>query len=112
MQAGGVVSAARLKESGGPGSRSAFEGGNQGSPYVAGMTLVCLVLFLFFLSLSVERSKHLWTWPHAVPVFLPQERPLAALARVSLRHTVSSLRAGASLSSQPQPQGTRALGKY
>lgn len=67
VQASGVVPAAHLKESGGPNSRSAFEGGNQVSPYVAGMTLVCLVLFLFFLSLSLERSKHLWTWPPCCP---------------------------------------------
>ena len=60
----GVMSAACLKESGGPGSRSAFEGGNQISPYMAGMALV---LFLFFLSLFLERSKQLWTWPPGCP---------------------------------------------
>lgn len=54
MQAGGVVSAARLKESGGPGSRSAFEGGNRISPYLAGMTR--MPRFVPFLSQFVFRK--------------------------------------------------------
>lgn len=72
VQAGGVVSAAHLKESEGPASRSAFEDGNQISPYLAGMALVCLVSFLFFLSLSLERSAS-GPGPQTVPTFLPQE---------------------------------------
>lgn len=99
MQAGGVMSAACLKESGGPGSRSAFEGGNQISPYMAG---TALVLFLFSVCFWKDINNS-GPGPQAVPTFLPQERPLAALARISLPHTVSS---------QPEPQGTQVLGKY